>query len=66
MSDMPTYPLPRPESGDDPRFTLGLAYDVGKVLAAHGYPPITTGTDHVRLSQALFTMIYQQKENPIS
>ncbi|MEV0453828.1 hypothetical protein [Catellatospora methionotrophica] len=59
---VPAYPLPRPERGDDPRFTLGLAYDVGKVLSAHGYPPIATGADHVRLSQALFTMIYQEKE----
>jgi hypothetical protein len=58
----PVYPLARPNSGDDPRFTLGLIYDVGKVLAAHGYPPIITGADHTRLGQALFNAIYQQKE----
>jgi hypothetical protein len=50
------YPLPQP--ADDPRFTFGLIYDVGKVLAAHGYPPVSSGGDHVRLQQALFGFIY--------
>jgi hypothetical protein len=58
----PCYPLPRPASGDDHRFTLGLGYDTAQVLAAHGYPPITTGADFTRLQQALFTFIYQQKD----
>ena len=43
----PAYPVPRPHTGQDARFTLGLALDV--VLARHGYPPIATGADLVRL-----------------
>ena len=56
------YPIPRPACGDDPRFCFGLAHDIAKVLAAHGYPPITTGSDFTRLQQALFAYIYQQKD----
>lgn len=58
------YPLPRPEddvdglSGTDRRFNAGLIIDVGRVLAEHGFPAITSGTDNVRLSQALFVFIY--------
>ncbi|GAA1586843.1 hypothetical protein [Actinoplanes couchii] len=50
------YPMPAPD--DDARFTLGLTLDIGKVLAAHGYPPIRSGTDHVRLQSALFGFLY--------
>jgi hypothetical protein len=57
------YPITRPASGDDPRFSLGLALDAGRVLAAHGYPPITTAADLIRLQQALFNLIYQQKQS---
>lgn len=57
----PVYPIPRPHTGDDARFTIGLAIDVAAVIAAQGYPQITTGHDLVRLQQALFTMIYQEK-----
>jgi hypothetical protein len=53
----PLYPVPLP--GDDPRFTFGLLHDVIEVVAAHGYPPITTGADLLRFQQALFTAIYQ-------
>lgn len=53
---MSNYPLPRP--ADDARFTFGLIYEVGKLLAEHGYPPIADGADHVRLQQALFGFIY--------
>lgn len=56
-----TYPLPRPD--DDPRFTLGLAVAVADVLAAHGYPPITSGRDYVELQQALFGFLYAQAED---
>ena len=50
------YPMPAPD--DDSRFTFGLTVDVGKVLAEHGYPPIRTGADYVRLRQALFGFLY--------
>jgi hypothetical protein len=62
MSDpsrQPVYPIPRPVTGQDDRFTLGLALDVAQVLTRHGYPPLTTGPDLLRLQQALFTTIYQ-------
>lgn len=57
------YPLPRPEHGNDPRFCFGLAYDIAKVLAAYGYPPITASGDLLHLQQHLFRAIYQQKED---
>ncbi|WP_117215864.1 hypothetical protein [Allorhizocola rhizosphaerae] len=57
------YPLPRPD--DDPRFCFGLAYDVAKVLAAYGYPPVTSGGDFTHLQQHLFQAIYQQKEETL-
>jgi hypothetical protein len=53
------YPIPRPRTGSDTRFTLGLALDVAEVLTRHGYPPLTAGADLLRLQQALFTTIYQ-------
>jgi hypothetical protein len=56
----PAYPLARPASGDDARFTLGLALDVADVLARRGYPPMRSGADLVRLQSALFTLIYQE------
>jgi len=59
----PVYPIPRPASGNDPRFTLGLTLDITAVLSAHGYPPVATGTDLIHWQQALFTAIYH-KENP--
>ena len=61
-TDSPAYPIRRPEHGlDDARFTIGLALDVADVLARHGYPPLTDGTDLLRLQTALFTLIYQEK-----
>lgn len=51
------YPVARPESGDDPRFTFGLIMAVADVLTRHGYPPVT-GMDHVDLQQALFRFLY--------
>jgi hypothetical protein len=59
-TDAPTYPIPRPGSGADTRFSFGLALDVAAVLARHGYPPLATGTDLLRLQSALFTLIYQE------
>lgn len=57
--EQPSYPIPRPTIDRDSRFTKGLAFDVADVLARHGYPPLRTGADLVRLQQALFTLIYQ-------
>jgi len=54
------YPLPRPATGQDARFTIGLTLDVAAVLTAHGYPPPSGGADLLRLQQALFTLIYQE------
>jgi hypothetical protein len=58
---MPTYPISRPTTGNDNRFTIGLAIDVAAVLHRHGYPPITAGVDLVRLQTALFNLIYHQE-----
>jgi hypothetical protein len=55
----PAYPLPRPTNGADTRFSLGPALDVAAVLTRHGYPAITTGSDLIRLQQALHSLIYQ-------
>jgi hypothetical protein len=56
----PAYPISRPDSGDDARFCLGLALDIGTVLIRYGYPPVATGRDVTRLHQALFAFIYQE------
>jgi hypothetical protein len=59
-TDASAYPIGRPADGADARFTLGLTLDVAAVLTRHGYPPIITGADLLRLQQALFTLIYQE------
>jgi hypothetical protein len=58
-TQQPAYPISRPRAGGDARFTLGLTLDVAAVLTRHGYPPLTSGADLLRLQQALFTTIYQ-------
>ncbi|RZQ60859.1 hypothetical protein [Amycolatopsis suaedae] len=58
----PVYPLPEPVRNDDPRFTFGLHVEVAEVLAAHGYPPVRTGRDLVRLGQALYRFLYVADE----
>ena len=64
-AEVPAYPIRRPnrdaDSGTDDRFTVGLTLDIAAVLARHGYPPITTSADLLRVQQALFTLIYQEK-----
>ena len=66
--EQPAYPIPRPTADSDSRFTNGLTFDVADVLTRHGYPPLRTGADLVRLQQALFTLIYQpttaSEDNP--
>ncbi|MDK1474933.1 hypothetical protein QNO07_16135 [Streptomyces sp. 549] len=54
------YPI-RPLPDDDARFTFGLIRDVAEVLAAHGFPPVTSGLDHVDLQQALFRFLYSDR-----
>jgi len=61
-TDTPVYPIARPAAGDDARFSVGLALDVAAVLHRHGYPPLTTGSDLVRLQITLFNLIYQEKK----
>ncbi|MFI5931264.1 hypothetical protein [Actinoplanes sp. NPDC051494] len=53
---MSAYPLDRPSG--DPRFTMGLLFNVIAVLTGAGYPPITSGPDLVRLQEALFGFLY--------
>lgn len=53
-----SYPIPASADDPDPRFTLGLTFDVAKVLAEHGYPPITAGGDLVALQTVLFDFLY--------
>ena len=55
----PVYPVAGPVDGDDVRFTYGLALDVAAVLARHGYPPVRTGRDLLRVQRALFELIYE-------
>lgn len=56
-----SYPLPR--QPDDPRFSSGLIIDVAEVLAAHGYPKLTSGGDLVELQQALFRFLYEPSDH---
>ena len=60
MTTERVYPIPRPANGQDPRFCLGLTYDIGKILTAYGYPPINSN-DFTYWQQRLFTTIYQEK-----
>jgi hypothetical protein len=63
VTSAPAYPVPAPEGGDDPRFCFGLTYDIAKILAQYGYPPVLHGRDFFRLQQALFRFIYRQEED---
>lgn len=57
------FPI-RTEPDDDPRFSFGLALEVARVLAAHGYPDLTdptistAGCDFVALQEVLYRFIY--------
>lgn len=61
MSDR-VYPLPR---HDDPRFTFGLALEVGAVLVKHGYPAPSSAEDFAALQQALFGFLYGTTETEV-
>ncbi|WP_433361889.1 hypothetical protein ACQPZX_29335 [Actinoplanes sp. CA-142083] len=50
------YPLDPPD--DDRRFTLGLIFTIGQVLANAGYPEVRSGGDLVALQQAIFNFLY--------
>jgi len=53
--------VPRPPEGDtDPRFSVGLIYDLIGVLADHGYPELNQWPDRgpVELQQHLFRFLY--------
>lgn len=67
MTDTPDTPpqsvYPLPIAADvDTRFTFNLAFDVGDVLHANGYPRPVTGADWVQLLAALDQFLYQPKE----
>ncbi|RKT82943.1 hypothetical protein SAMN05421805_10384 [Saccharopolyspora antimicrobica] len=51
--------------GADPRFTLGLLYDVGKALEGHGFPALEdyTSDDLMRLQLALVEFMHPQDED---
>ncbi len=55
------YPLGRPESGDDPRFTVGLWLGVVKTIEGAGYPRLS-GADATRVRDMLFRFIYDKGE----
>ncbi|GAA5010465.1 hypothetical protein [Kitasatospora paranensis] len=55
------YPVPQPETGEDPRFTRGLLFDVARRIEDAGYPPISAGRDLVRLMEALFAFCYRDE-----
>lgn len=55
------YPIARPTDGTDARFTIGMVLDVGSILTARGYPPLSP-RDLVRLQQAIFDFIYSPPE----
>jgi hypothetical protein len=58
------YPLPPPENDD--RFTRGLMFDVADVLKVHGFPPLESGADLVRLHLALFGFLYDLDSREVS
>ncbi|ONK12599.1 hypothetical protein [Streptomyces sp. MP131-18] len=53
------YPVPPLDGDDDPRFTVGLLFDVCRVIERHGYPPVISGGDLVELQMSLFRFLYR-------
>lgn len=62
MSNRRNYPI-TPAPDDDPRFSMGLIFDVSRVLEQHGYPPIREAGDLVDLHQMLFRFLYVPRDN---
>ena len=56
MSDTTSAPSGQPAG--DPRFTFGLALDVARVLAEHGYPAFTAGAELVELEMHLLHLLH--------
>ncbi|GAA3856782.1 hypothetical protein [Streptomyces sedi] len=52
------YPVAPLDGDNDRRFTVGLLFDMARVVEAHGYPPLTRGGDLVELQLALFRFLY--------
>lgn len=48
-------PLPRPESGNNPRFRFGLLHEAAELLERYGYPPpIRPRRDQDMVSQVVW------------
>jgi hypothetical protein len=52
------YPVAPLDGDDDRRFTVGLLFDVARVVESHGYPPVIKGHDLVELQISLFRFLY--------
>lgn len=52
------YPVKLPRNNEDPRFTVGLLYDIADLLERAGYPKLEP-MDHVELRQAIFKFVYR-------
>ena len=64
MTDHDAAPSPTTRgraTGDDARFSYGLALDVAAVLHRHGYPAVPPAPTWPRCRQALFNLIYQEE-----
>ncbi|MCW0214392.1 MAG: hypothetical protein OJJ54_13615 [Pseudonocardia sp.] len=54
----PKRNYPVPEQEHDPRFTIGLLFDVERLIVSAGYPPLEN-MDRVDLQEALFRFLYR-------
>jgi hypothetical protein len=55
------YPIGITDVENDPRFTVGLIFDVIDVLEQHGFPrPV--GADYAQVHAGLFRLLYRQEE----
>jgi hypothetical protein len=56
--DEPPAAYPMFPVRDDPKFTVALVLDLGKVLAQHGYPPLEVTDDLNRMFAAMGSFLY--------